>query len=150
VPSSWSTNRSQTAFDFVVSQAESGCAEGLRCVRIERSSREIVPAYGSLTQTVAAETYTRKRLRFAVSIRTSFTTPESRAYVSLRGNRAEKYGPPLSLLSPPLVTRAWRRHEVLLDVSSDVSSVTFGISMVGAGVVWIDDVTVSVADEMGR
>jgi hypothetical protein len=123
------------AANYEVPQDAEHSYQGQRSVAL-KSKQSKVDGFGTLMQTVQAEQYRGKRMRFSGMVKSDEVVDWAGLWMRVdRGkdvvafdnmhNRAIKG------------TAGWQRYEVVLDVPQDASSISFGVLLTGGGEVWL-------------
>ncbi|NUO50300.1 MAG: hypothetical protein HOV80_15705 [Polyangiaceae bacterium] len=101
---------------------------------------------GIVMQSIPADAYRNRRVRFSASVRTLGVAGWAGLYMKVE--RPEARDPFDNMQDRPLGgTREWERHEVVLDVPEDARSIQFGLVQDGAGISWIDDAKLEVVGD---
>jgi len=113
-----------------------GGPRGEPCARL-RSREKSSPEWSMLTQFFIAEAYRGARLRLSARIRTLRVAEGCGLWMRLYANERE-------VLYSEAITRdeKWAPREVVLDVDEEITLVSFGFSVYGAGTAWFADVAV--------
>jgi hypothetical protein len=135
----WSASPSQWKFkmgwvtDIVYSGRSAGYLD-------TTAGRQAVEPDASLYQTVNAEQYRGSRVRFSAYIKTQGAEVEAIPYLVVSGNPFAELTLD-NLRDDPLVgTSDWTKYELTVDVPEEAYQISFGLSMAGAGKLWIDEV----------
>jgi hypothetical protein len=102
-----------------------------------KSKQSKVDGFGTLMQSIQAEQYRGKKIRFGGMVKSDEVVDWAGLWMRIdRGkdvvafdnmqNRAIKG------------TAAWQRYEVVLDVPKDATSISFGVLLTGGGEVWLN------------
>jgi hypothetical protein len=106
--------------------------------------RSASPAgFGTLMQSISADEYRGKRVRFSADVRTAGVAGWAGLWMRVDGAWREARLPPMLAFDnmrgrPIKGTRDWARYGVVLDVASEASGISFGILLEGAGQAWMD------------
>jgi hypothetical protein len=102
--------------------------------------------FGVVMQTIAADSYRGKRVRFSAAVRTR----DAAGWVGLwmRVDRPNERSSSFDNMEdrPITGTTDWSRRTVVLDVAPDAADISFGLLLHGAGTAWLDSVTVELVD----
>jgi hypothetical protein len=119
-----------------------GCPEGVRCARLTR--KDAGPGYSALVEVVRAEAFRGKRIRLRATLRMASGAGRSLLYLQVNRSASQH-----ETLTGQAAGAAWRRDELLTDVSKDAETLQFGLVVAGPGEAWIDAVEVQVLGEAG-
>jgi hypothetical protein len=99
--------------------------------------------FGTLMQSVNAQGYRGKRVRFSAMVKTQDVTDWAGLWMRVDGTRrATAFD---NMQDRPIKgTTDWARHEVILDVADDSLQISFGVLSAGKGQAWIDDAILEV------
>src|SRR5262249_26971443 len=99
--------------------------------------------FGTLMEEFPAARFAGNRLRLA-----AFTRSEGVQHWAGVWMRVDGRSWPLAFDNmnerPIRATTDWTRHEIVLDVPKDATNIAFGVLLVGAGKVWMDDLAFDV------
>jgi hypothetical protein len=123
--------------------------EGARSA-VLHSTQEHVDGFGTLGQISLAKTFRGKRVRFSASVKS--TRVEKWAGLWMRCDRTDGSNSAFDNMEfRPIKSHAdWQRYEVVLDVPRDTNALFYGLLLVGAGAVWLDDAKIEVVDHSVR
>lgn len=126
--------------DYVVSVDPRGGRAGGPCALLKARTAE-AGTFGTLMQTVAADEYRSKRLRFSASVRSADVRNWAGLWMRIDGPDPSR---PLAfdnMQSRPIRgTTDWKGYEVILDVAPQATSLNFGVLLNGPGEVRLDGV----------
>lgn len=106
------------------------------------SSSSNAPSFGGVNQTVSADAYRGKRLRYTAGVKTDSVAEWTGLW--LRVARAD--GLVMAFDNMNTSSRAlrgdhaWSDESIVLDVPQDAAAISFGVVLSGSGKVWIDTV----------
>jgi hypothetical protein len=102
--------------------------------------------FGTLMQTVAADDYRGKRVRFSAYVKTAGV--DDWAGLWMRVDTQSGMGA-FDNMEPRAIkgTTDWKKYDVVLDIAPDAKDVAFGVLLSAAGQVWIDGITIEVVDK---
>jgi hypothetical protein len=95
-------------------------------------------------QSIAADEYRGRRVRFSADVRAAAISKWAGLWMRVDGPpRGGSQLPPTLAFDnmqgrPISGTREWRRYEVVLDVADDARWISFGILLSGPGEAWMD------------
>lgn len=122
------------------SQAHNGRASGFL-----QSTSAQGAGFGTLMQRVQATEYLGKRISLSAFLRCEAV--EQWAGLWMRVDGASRTYWFDNMRDRPLVgTLAWDEYVIVLDVPPDSRGISFGVLIAGRGMIWIDDVRLSVAN----
>jgi len=101
-------------------------------------------AWATLMQTIAADNYRGKRVRFSAQVRTENIGDYSGLWMRVDLENGEKSGFYNSQDKPIKGTADWQLRSVTLDVEKNAEFILFGVNGQGGGTVWIDDLKIEV------
>ncbi|MFL5318214.1 MAG: hypothetical protein ACJ790_01060 [Myxococcaceae bacterium] len=97
-------------------------------------------AFGSLIQSVEAQNYLGKRIRFRAWTKTSGVAGFAGLFVRVEGVRAENTLAFDNMQDRPIKgDTEWTQRSVVLDVPPSATRIHFGVMLSGKGTVWLDD-----------
>jgi hypothetical protein len=105
--------------------------------------------FGTLMQTIVADSYRGKRVRFTAYVRSEEV--ESWAGLWCRVDGAGS--PPAMLAFDNMYDRSikgnteWQAYGVVLDVAQEASAIAYGVLLAGPGKIWIDTAHFEVVDK---
>jgi hypothetical protein len=105
--------------------------------------------YGLLGQVIDAAPYHGKRVRFSGFVRTDKVAKWGGLFMRVDSpDRDPKRALALDAMErrPIRGTTSWTRVEIVLDVAPEASQIALGVTLTGAGVLWIDDVRFEIVD----
>jgi hypothetical protein len=97
---------------------------------------------GNLIQSFSAVAYRGKTLRLTAWLRLEAADPEDRAQMWLTVDRANNKKGFLDMGNRPVRSADWTRCEIQTRIDDDATFITFGIMLIGRGMVWVDNVSV--------
>ena len=107
-----------------------------------RSRRAGPVGFGTLMQSVAADEYLGKRVRFSADVKAAGVASWAGLWMRVDGAWQEGQPPMLAFDNmrgrPIKGTRDWARYAVVLDVPAEAHGIAFGILLEGAGQAWMD------------
>jgi len=138
LPSGWS--RQATV------EADRACSAGIDISWRERGRRLLaiectrgIDGHITVIQTIAADDYRGKRVRFAASVKAENVRGWSGLVMRIVAADQRVLGFDDMSTRPIRGTSDWRDAQVILDVAPDASMITFGMRLTdGAGKVWLD------------
>jgi hypothetical protein len=105
--------------------------------------------FGTLMQSIAADDFRGKRVRFSADVRTAGVAQWAGLWMRVDGARRGQQLPPMlafdNMQNRPIAgTRGWTRYDVVLDVSAEASGISFGLLLSGAGQAWMEGLRLDV------
>ncbi len=115
-------------------QPHGGRTSGL----VQWTTRAKPDQFATLMQTVAADSFRRKRVRLRAFVRVENVVEYAGLWLRLDGpERTVGFD---NMSERPLVgSRDWARYSIVLDVPAETLRVAFGVNLGGRGQVWVDD-----------
>jgi len=94
--------------------------------------------FGTLMQSIAADQYRGKRVRFRAFAKTEAVSQWAGLWMRVdKGSAVVAFD---NMQSRPLKgTSEWRSFDIVLDVPEDATGISFGVLLTGNGSVWISD-----------
>jgi erythromycin esterase len=139
VPEDWDWSGGRHAYPHSIQLSQEGSPSRGRSVQIARRWAPWRWGEGRLEQTLSAEAWRGKRLRFAGSIRAEVAGPGSGAqlYIEVRPQPPEgvRWGMPAAaaaIINPPARSPRWG-HAVEIDVPEEAHSIVIGLALAGDG-----------------
>jgi len=124
---------------------------GKTCAKLYRQTG-MGAGFGNLLQTFDATPYRGKRVRLRASIRIAPTLPDDRAQMWLRVDKSDGQMGLFDNMDSRPVTKAkpgWKTCSIVGDVNRDAAQITIGVMLIGAGKVYLDDVSFMVLNKTG-
>ncbi len=126
--------------------ADRVCSAGLDSALSEPGKRLLalectrsVDGHVTVSQTIAADAYRGKRVRFAARIKAEKVRGWTGLMMRVVGNDQRVLGFDDMSTRPVRGNADWREAQVILDVEADASAISFGVRLTdGEGKVWID------------
>ncbi len=109
-----------------------------------RSVADPGEGFATLMQTVRAETYRGRRLRFAATVRGESIETWAGLWMRIDGPNYEELGFDNMQDRPLSGTFDWARFEVVLDVPPEAHAIAFGVALVRLGTIWLREVRLEV------
>jgi len=101
-------------------------------------------AFATLRQTIKADDYRGKRLRFSGDVKVEQVEQQAGLYI--RTNRRDERLRPENVLQG---THDWRRYEAIVPVAEDAPFIRFGIVLFGKGRIWLANARLDVIEQNG-
>ncbi len=126
---------------------------GLNSTLIDATSAQLVGnSFGNLMQTIDAEPYRGKRLRFRAAVRTADLVGDGRAQLWFRVDRVSTGGASTigafdNMDDRPIRDEQWKHYEIVAQIDHDASSIRVGMLLLGSGKAWLDDATLEIVSE---
>lgn len=97
-------------------------------------------AFGSIVQSVEADDYRGKRVRFTAFVKASDVKGFAGLFMRVEGARPDATLAFDNMQSRPIKgSTEWTQHKIVLDVPASAKRLHFGLLLSGSGRVWIDD-----------
>ena len=111
------------------------------------ASKSATPkGFGTLMQTVQAESFQRKRLRFTAYLRSSGVSQWVGLWMRVDGHESSPLAFDNMQDRPIKGDTDWQPYSIVLDVPQDATAISFGVLLSGPGKVWIDSGSLAVVD----
>lgn len=109
-------------------------------------ARQDTSGFGSLMQTINAQAYRGKRVRFSGWLKAN---EANKAGLWMRVDGSDRKSASFDNMDdrPVAGTTDWKRYDIVLDVPSDASDIAFGFLLIGKGEVLADDFKI---EEVGK
>lgn len=128
-------------------EADRACTAGVDISWADRGRRLLavecsrsIDGYISVQQTIAADDYRGKRVRFAARVKADKVRGWTGLVMRIVGDDQRVIGLDDMSTRPIRGSEDWRNAEVILDVAQSAITITFGLRLSdGAGKVWVDD-----------
>ena len=140
-PGGWrKTGSAPERYEIGVDKSEhrSGTASGV--LKSDRAGK----AFGTLMQTFLADEYRGKRLRMRAYLKVKDVREQAQMWMRVDGAERTSIAFDNMLGRALTGTREWAQYSIVLDVAQEAVMISFGSLLIGAGTVWIDDVTFDV------
>jgi C-terminal processing protease CtpA/Prc len=148
VPTGWFVPPVAVKAGFGVKLVDQGCRSG-RCAMMTGTTNAPQNVFGNLSQSVPAGGYNLRHIRLRSAIRVEGA--QTRAQMWLRLDRADHSMAFLeNMNSRPVTSSEWKTYDIETSVGDDVSSMVFGVILFGPGTAWVDDVSLSILDEVHK
>lgn len=113
-----------------------------------KSAVDQTSGFGTLMQSFKADAYRGKRVRFAAAVKTMDVSAWAGLWMRVDGPQRNESLAFDNMEKRPIVgTTDWQTYEVVLDVPTEATSISFGILVRGNGHVWLSDVRFEEVDE---
>jgi hypothetical protein len=103
--------------------------------------------FATLMQTVQADAFRGKRVRFSGFVRSQDVADWAGLWMRLDGPQDKTLAFDNMGNRPIKATTRWTRYEVVLDVAPSANQIAFGLLLAGKGEVWMADLNLESADE---
>lgn len=110
-------------------------------------SRRVPRGFITLMQIFKADTYRNKRVRMAGYVKAVQVQGWAGLWMRVDGKSGEVLSFDNMSQRPITGNTAWRKYEIILDVSSNGTKIAFGILLEGEGQVWIDEMSFEVVSD---
>jgi hypothetical protein len=103
-----------------------------------KSKQSKVDGFGTLMQSIQAEQYRGKKIRFGGMVKSDEVVDWAGLWMRIdRGKDVVAFDNNMQNRAIK-GTAAWQRYEVVLDVPKDATSISFGVLLTGGGEVWLN------------
>ncbi len=108
--------------------------------------------FGNLMQSLDAQPFRGRRVRFRAAVRTAELGPNGRAQLWFRVDRDPASGQPAiaafdNMDDRPIRSGQWAHYEITGDVAEDAQRIMIGLLVLGQGQAWLDDATFEIVDD---
>src|SRR5262249_32215859 len=108
-------------------------------------SKRATKRSATLTQRISALPFRTRRIRLSAWARVTVPPkPASQAQLWLRIDRPGGVGFVDEMSDRPILSKEWKRYEIVGDVDADATSINFGARFTREGAIWLDDVALEV------
>ena len=121
--------------EYTRSTATSGCAEGARCLVLERTKGDVATGTGTVSTVVSAAAYRGKKVRVTASVRVDAKSPYDKAFFTASTGE-ERVG----IARAPGVS--WTQVHVDVDVPADANRIVLAFVVTGAAKGYLDDIQI--------
>ena len=127
----WKTGAAPNDYEFGLAQER---FQGQRVAYL-RSIVQPARSFGAFCQTIAAEDYRGKRVRFSAALKANnITDGWSGLWLRVEGPRLDETLAINTMEDRPLVgTTGWQQHALVLDVAEEATTIAFGAAVSGVG-----------------
>jgi erythromycin esterase len=146
VPEGWTWSASRRAHAYQIARLEERSPSGGRVVRIAREPAPWRWGEGRLEQTLSAESWRGRRLRFACVVRADVQGPGTGAqlYIEVRPRPPEEVtwmtpASVLAMLERPMRSARWSKYAVEVAVPEEAHTIVIGLALAGDGAAWFAD-----------
>jgi hypothetical protein len=99
-----------------------------------RSTVQPARSFGAFCQTIAAEDYRGKRVRFSAALKANDVTGWGGLWLRVDGARLDETLAIDTMEDRPLTgTTGWQQHAIVLDVAAAAATISFGAGLSGEG-----------------
>lgn len=100
--------------------------------------------FGTMAQLVKADAYRGKRVRYSAFVKTRAVAGSAGLWMRIDDGGGGMLALDNMMNRPVRATTEWTPLSIVLDVPADAEGLAFGLLLMGAGDVWIDDVSMEV------
>jgi len=143
VPFGW-TAISDSSYDVTLDTGLHVGGHGFTVATI-RSNRDLVAGAGVLQQSIRANDFRGQRILLTGYLKSNATTADANLFLRVDGASAVLVSDYMEN-RPVRGTTDWTQYSIVLDVPANAIGLTFGLSIAGAGQVWLDDVSLDIVD----
>lgn len=149
MPNGW-FHSSQHMDDYEVGQDLHEKHSGSKCAYL-KSTVQSPKGFGNFSQGLSAENYLGKRIRFSAFVKTALFSGTAQLWIRIDGDWARastKVGCFDNMYDRPIKGETdWTRYNLVVEFPETSTNFVFGIMLLGAGQIWIDDVTIDVVSK---
>ena len=104
------------------------------------------PEFATVMQSVSAEAYRGKRIRFSAQLSTVEVAGQAALWMRVDGQNGKVLSFDNMASRPVSGTKSWQRYDVVLDVPAESASIVFGFLLAGSGKVKAAEFTLDAVD----
>lgn len=137
---------STTAPDYYVFIDTNEKHSGTKCASI-KSIVDSPQPFGNITQSFEPDEYFGHRMRMTAWVKTKLVSGVAQLWLRVDGGKGWKSGEIAAGKfdnmndRPILGDTEWQKYELVVDVDKDNTAIVFGLMLIGAGQIWLDDVS---------
>ena len=144
VPSGWFVPSVTTGAERLAEVRRKGCRSGVGCA-VVLAPGDGTNSIGNLMQSFSAAAYRGKTVRLRAWLRLESSSPADRAQMWFRVDRMNgQNGFFDNMDDRPVQSAQWTSCEIASQIDGDAQFLDFGVSAIGKGRVWVDDVSFDV------
>jgi C-terminal processing protease CtpA/Prc len=150
-PAGWALRPLSESQDYKFQISDRNPHAGHHCLEISHPAATPWGPMGLVTQSVPADPYRGKRIRFEAAIRTE-VEGVGRKFGALWARAVRPGGRPCSFVDMgdrPCRGREWMKRSVILDVSKDAEQIEVGFILNATGRAWFDSASLEVTGNAG-
>ena len=123
-------------YEIAVDREVAHSGKASACIKSKRSTPD---EFGSFFQTIRADRFSGKRVRFSAYVRTQEAQPGAALWMRLDTQDGTTVG--FDNMADRIIggTTDWKEYQIVLDVPKAAQSIFFGLLLSGEGKAWIDD-----------
>ncbi|MCX6155592.1 MAG: S41 family peptidase [Candidatus Kapabacteria bacterium] len=115
-------------------------AQGKYCLELSHNGENSDTIYGSVFQSIEANQYRGKRIRFKAQVRAEISSSRGSAHLFVRERFKDRTSGFYEMMEDnPIVIGEWKSYEILGEIDSKADIINFGLILKGSGKAWIDD-----------
>lgn len=152
----WSLSKVFQDGDFEFKSDDQAPFEGKLSGKLDSTNADVSEnKFGVFRQTLNAEKFRGKRVRFKAAVRMAETTQGGKSQLWLRVDRkteggALKRGAFDNMADRPITGEQWKHYEIVADVAEDADVIIVGILLIGKAIAWIDDASLEIMSEQEK
>jgi C-terminal processing protease CtpA/Prc len=145
IPEGWNIpfKYEQLGYKAILNDAVS--LKGSNCMQLTFVGDYISGNFGSVSQRVDAKNYLGKKIIFKLALKTELFEDSSECKIWIKSNLKTGEEGTISTSEKLLTSNEWQYFSIESMVDNDAESFSFGITLIGKGNVFIDDVTIDYA-----
>jgi len=149
VPPEWRFPEPCREGGYSAALVEDEAPSGERCAVLRKAGEVQEAVFGNLMQTVPAEPYRGKIIRFRVAVRTEVSGPGNQALLWMRVDRPDqRMGFFDNMNDRPITEGSWRFYEIVGEVAEEAEWINVGMMLIGEGKAWFDDASLEVVGSL--
>ncbi len=123
-------------------------ASGKYCLKLYIDSVPSQDIYGSVMQSIDAEPYRGKKIRFRAAVRVELKGDSSTGHLWVRAHRKDDQNGFFDMMEDrPIVLGNWEFYEITGEIDENADKINFGLMLKGAGKAWIDAASFEIFNE---
>jgi hypothetical protein len=134
LPPAWFAPALPNEADQQAQLRKSGCMSGNGCAVVMAPENPLTQI-GTLMQSFSAAAWRGKSVRVSAWMRLEPASPNDYGQIWIGVDRSP------NVAAQPLRSETWAQNEIRFRIPTDASFIKFGVSSVGKGKVWVDDVS---------
>lgn len=146
MPSGWfKTGSDSNRYDMGI---EKGAGFNGKNAATIKSIEIKIMGYGALAQSFSPEKYLGKRIRFSGFVKTKDVAERACLWMRIGQANSQNFLAIDNMQNRPIVgSTDWKKYEIVLDVPTNASKISYGALVKGTGQIWFDNLTFEVVDE---
>lgn len=144
IPTGWQTWGTSGGFEYYRdTQNKSGGGYSAVILSTSAGGKHM----GTLTQTIAADDYIGRRVRFSGYVKTNMVKDWTGLWLRIDSQSRQAIAFDNMQDRSIRGTTDWTRYDIVLNVPENAAMMKFGLLLVGSGQVWLDECTLEIVDD---